>query len=166
MSLLSARSRAEADSRTLVLEDYPEANLKWCQSQDIQFMVGLREYLTGDRVEFWAVREAQRDSRRGLNRHEGLMTAIRYTRQQRAVRQHPRGRHLRRARPNPGQAKSPDPDPLQQGQGGSDGHILEPYPLTAAPHGLSHWVYTAPAVLVPHVNFRRVRPNLSERRVG
>jgi hypothetical protein len=23
---------------TLVLEDYPEANLKWCQSQDIQFM--------------------------------------------------------------------------------------------------------------------------------
>lgn len=25
---------------TLVLEDYPEANLKWCQSQDIQFMVG------------------------------------------------------------------------------------------------------------------------------
>ena len=26
-------------SRTLVLEEYPEANLKWCQSQDIQFMV-------------------------------------------------------------------------------------------------------------------------------
>lgn len=25
---------------TLVLEDYPEANLEWCQNQDIQFMVG------------------------------------------------------------------------------------------------------------------------------
>lgn len=24
---------------TLVLEDYPEANLEWCQQQDIQFMV-------------------------------------------------------------------------------------------------------------------------------
>lgn len=29
----------ELIDRTLVLEDYPEANLKWCQSQDIQFMV-------------------------------------------------------------------------------------------------------------------------------
>lgn len=27
-------------ARTLVLEDYPDANLKWCQSQDVQFMVG------------------------------------------------------------------------------------------------------------------------------
>lgn len=26
---------------TLVLEDYPEANLEWCQQQDIQFMVSL-----------------------------------------------------------------------------------------------------------------------------
>lgn len=26
---------------TLVLEDYPEANLEWCQNQDIQFMVSL-----------------------------------------------------------------------------------------------------------------------------
>ena len=25
--------------RTLVLEDYPDANLKWCQAQDVQFMV-------------------------------------------------------------------------------------------------------------------------------
>lgn len=27
---------------TLVLEDYPEANLEWCQDQDVQFMVSRR----------------------------------------------------------------------------------------------------------------------------
>ena len=31
--------------RTLVLEDYPEANLNWCQSQDIQFMVRISRHL-------------------------------------------------------------------------------------------------------------------------
>lgn len=31
-----------AYASTLVLEDYPEANLQWCQDQDIQFMVSPR----------------------------------------------------------------------------------------------------------------------------
>lgn len=31
---------------TLVLEDYPEANLEWCQTQDIQFMVRSHPQLT------------------------------------------------------------------------------------------------------------------------
>ena len=35
------RTRLSRRGRTLVLEDYPEANIKWCQSQDIQFMVRL-----------------------------------------------------------------------------------------------------------------------------
>jgi hypothetical protein len=25
---------------TLVLEDYPDTNLKWCEERDVQFMVG------------------------------------------------------------------------------------------------------------------------------
>lgn len=31
---------------TLVLEDYPDANLEWCQAQDIQFMVGSGSVMT------------------------------------------------------------------------------------------------------------------------
>ena len=36
--LSSVKMSLKLISRTLVLEDYPEANLKWCQSQDIQFL--------------------------------------------------------------------------------------------------------------------------------
>lgn len=35
-----------------MLEEYPEANLKWCQSQDIQFMASLpspADVLTAER---------------------------------------------------------------------------------------------------------------------
>lgn len=36
---------------TLVLEDYPDANLEWCQNQDIQFLVRPPLFMT-DKQQF------------------------------------------------------------------------------------------------------------------
>jgi hypothetical protein len=101
---------------TLVLEDYPASNLKWCEEQDVQFMVSLGAAALAGLG--WPSSILLQP----LQSHVGgkgpmLISAIRDTRQQRAFRQYSRGRHLLGVGRDTGQAESPNPDTLQQGQG-------------------------------------------------
>lgn len=105
---------------TLVLEDYPDANLKWCEERDVQFMVGLcaagRSRTHSDQQFGIPGNKVGQCGEAAL--HPFSLNLIMLT-VPGTVRQYPRRRHLFSARRHSRQAQSSHSHPLQQGKGES-----------------------------------------------
>lgn len=134
--------------RTLVLEEYPKANLEWCQSQDIQFMVSnfcyLLCFIADESVAIRYTRKQSTFTLTPFPSHTWQLSTGTF-------RQHSRRRNLCRSRCHPWPAESSHTHSLQQGQ---------------TPYRLFDRLHPAITSMVSHFYIRRISTILCAQKPG